>query len=365
MLKQSTPCDAAPQAKRDPASEQAYLTDLWYLAAVSRSIRPGKMTGRQFMGQPVLIGRESDGSPFALRDLCPHRGVQLSKGRFDGSCLACPFHGWQFDAAGKCQDIPSLVDKASIDISKISVRSYPVVEQQGLIWIYLSDAPPARDADLGTPPTIPEIGDQKPRVVTPLMFETAIDNAIYGLLDAAHTPYVHESALWRRPSQIKAKTKSYLPSELGFTMKRHEPSSNSTIYKILGGTPTTEISFQIPGIRLEHIRIGRHHVCNLTTMMPVSESQTQVTNLLYWTNPLFNFLKPAASIFARRFLGQDQKIVALQNEAAAYNPKKMLIKDADTPQRWYLQLKREWRRVQAEGGEFKNPVKAATLRWCT
>jgi hypothetical protein len=148
-------------------------------------------------------------------------------------------------------------------------------------------------------------------------------------------------------------------------MARHAPSSNSTLYKLLGGDRTTEISFRLPGLRLEHIRIGRHHVCNLTTMMPINEGVTEVTNLLYWTNPLMNILKPAATVFARRFLGQDRDIVALQNEAAGYGPKKMLINDADVPQRWYLRLKKEWRRRQCEGGEFVNPIEAATLRWRT
>ena len=66
---------------------------------------------------------------------------------------------------------------------------------------------------------------------------------------------------------------------------------------------------------------------------------------------------------ARRFLRQDQWIVGLQNESAVFAPSTMLVNDADTPQRWFLRLKREWRRVQSEGGAFDNPVKPATLQW--
>ena len=90
-----------------------------------------------------------------------------------------------------------------------------------------------------------------------------------------------------------------------------------------------------------------------------------VTNFLYWTNPILNLLKPIAGPLAKRFLGQDQDIVALQNEAAGYKPRKMFINDADTPMKWYNSLKREWRRVQAEGGEFENPIKPSTLKWRT
>jgi phenylpropionate dioxygenase-like ring-hydroxylating dioxygenase large terminal subunit len=163
--------------------DESYLTDFWYLALPGRALKPRTTVGREFMGMPILIGRDCGGAVFAFQDLCPHRGVQLSKGRFDGERVSCPFHGWQFGTDGGCRAIPSLVDEKSIDVTKISVRRFPVVEHQGAIWIFLSDAPPSPDADLGTPPRIPEVGELQPRVATTLLFETNIDNAIYGLLD--------------------------------------------------------------------------------------------------------------------------------------------------------------------------------------
>ena len=48
---------------------------------------------------PVVLGRGKDGALFALRDRCPHRGMALSKGKFDGDTLMCPFHGWRFGTA--------------------------------------------------------------------------------------------------------------------------------------------------------------------------------------------------------------------------------------------------------------------------
>lgn len=363
----------------------SYLRNLWYCAAPSRAVQRGRMIGKIFMNQPYLIGRTREGAPFALRDLCPHRGVRLSEGAFDGEEVACPFHGWRFGVDGRCRRIPSLVDGQEAALDKISVERFPVRERQGLIWIYLArrEGATADKAALGAaqgaaegaagsaaggagaPFEIPEIGDARPKVVTTLIFETDMDNAVYGLLDPAHTPYVHQSALWRRPTRLREKSKAYAPSPLGFTMTRHPPSSNSTIYKLLGGAPTTEISFRLPGVRLEHIKIGRRFVCNLTAMTPVSADRTEVTNILYWSDGLMDLARPFMAQYARKFLGQDQHIVGLQNEARPFAPKMMLIHDADVPQKWYQALKRAWRNCGECEEQFQTPLKPATLRWRT
>jgi len=339
---------------------EPYLTGLWYMAVAGQDLKPGRMLGRVLLEQPVLLGRDRAGAPFALRDLCPHRGVALSAGAFDGQEVRCPFHGWRFGTDGQCRAIPSQVEPARLTPDKVRVRRYPCREVQGNVWIFLG---PAGEEPAGGPPEIPEIGALAPQVATTLVFQTDLDNAVYGLLDPAHTPYVHEGALWRRPTTLKLKTKHYVPSELGFTMSRHEPAGNTVAYRLMGGRPTTEISFRLPGVRLEHIKLGRHHICNMTAMTPIGRKQTQVVNLLYWTNPALTLLKPALSRIARRFLGQDQWIVDLQNRAAAYDPPTMLVGDADTLQRWYLRLKREWRRSRASGEDFRNPVEPATLQW--
>lgn len=356
--------DAVAIAEQTHASA-GWLTDLWYLAMPAKALRPGEMRGKVFMQQPVLLARDKSGRPYALADLCPHRGVQLSAGKFDGEVFRCPYHGWRFGTDGVCRAIPSLLPDQHIDLSKIRVRTYPCREVQGNLWVYLSERAPAAGADLGAPFAIPDIGDLAPKVTVPLTFETDLDEAIYGLLDPAHTPYVHEGPLWRRPDVLREKSKAYVPSPLGFTMVRHEPSSNSVIYKLLGGKPTTEITFQLPGVRVEHIRIGKHHICNLTAMTPVSADRTEVTNCLYWTSPVLDLLRPAVASYARKFLGQDQWVVSLRDKACVPDPPKMLINDADALQKWYLRLKREWRRVQREGDEFVNPVRPATLRWRT
>src|SRR5438552_16388250 len=109
----------------------APLREAWYYAIPSRRLKRRAVLAKVMLGAPVLIGRDAAGAAFALRDLCPHRGMRLSDGRFDGGEIECCYHGWRFDSAGRCTLIPSLVACQAFQPGRIHVRSYPVREVQG------------------------------------------------------------------------------------------------------------------------------------------------------------------------------------------------------------------------------------------
>ena len=113
------------------------LRNLWYLALPARGVRRGGAFAKVVLGEPILFGRDHEGSVFALRDICPHRGIPLSDGSFDGREVMCCYHGWRFDTQGRCTEIPSLVEGQNLNLSRIKVRRYPCREVQGNIWIYM------------------------------------------------------------------------------------------------------------------------------------------------------------------------------------------------------------------------------------
>ena len=81
----------------------------WYPAVRTTSLKRKTTAVTTLLGIPMLIGRKSDRSLFALRDLCPHRGIPLSAGWFDGETVQCRYHGWKFEpCGGQCLEIPSL-----------------------------------------------------------------------------------------------------------------------------------------------------------------------------------------------------------------------------------------------------------------
>jgi len=348
-----------------------FLRDIWYFALPAESLRPGAMTHKVLLEEPIVIGREHNGTPFALRDVCPHRGVPLSAGKLfspkssgcDASAVECPYHGWKFRTDGRCAEIPSLVSGQEMDIERIRVRAYPVREVQGNIWIYMaSDAHPDAVPTID-PPQVPHFENGRPGIRETMTFSCHIDHAVVGLMDPAHGPFVHQSWWWRSSKSIHEKAKDFVPSERGFTMVAHTPSKNSKAYKILGGAPTTEISFQLPGIRIETIRAGKHTICGLTAVTPVSENETEITQTFYWTLPFMGLVKPIARQFLRSFLGQDRDMVNLQQQGLKFDPRLMLINDSDVQAKWYHRLKSEWAKSVEEATPFVNPIEPVTLRW--
>lgn len=49
-------------------------------------------------GGAVLAVANIGGELFAIDGVCAHQGGPLGKGRLEGGCLTCPWHGWQYDA---------------------------------------------------------------------------------------------------------------------------------------------------------------------------------------------------------------------------------------------------------------------------
>ncbi|MBV8088017.1 MAG: aromatic ring-hydroxylating dioxygenase subunit alpha [Alphaproteobacteria bacterium] len=317
------------------------------------------MLPKVMLGEPVLIGRNVEGAPFALSDLCPHRGMRLSAGRFDGREVECCYHGWRFDTSGQCTLIPSLLPGRAFTPARMRVRSYPVREMQGNLWVFFGDDPAAA-------PEIPRLEGFEgatPDLVETVRFAAAIDHAVIGLMDPAHGPFVHHAWWWRSRGSIHRKSKAFVPSPFGFTMTRHTPSTNSRAYRLLGGAPETEIAFRLPSLRIEQIRSGRHRVANLTAITPIDAHTTEINHCIYWTAPWLGVLKPFLRRYVRAFLRQDGAIMERQQQGLRYDPPLTLIDDADTQAKWYYRLKREYRHARAEGRPFHNPVEPRTLEW--
>src|SRR5207245_3665545 len=155
-------------------------------------------------------------------------------------------------------------------------------------------------------PVLDRFDGRAPDLVESVRFAGTIDHAVIGLMDPAHGPFVHRAWWWRSRRSIQHKAKAFAPSPFGFTMSRHTPSQNSRAYRLLGSTPETEIVFQLPSVRVEHIRAGRHLVCNLTAITPVDDRVTEINHCIYWTSPWLSALKPVLRRYVRAFLQQDR-----------------------------------------------------------
>jgi phenylpropionate dioxygenase-like ring-hydroxylating dioxygenase large terminal subunit len=340
------------------AADGEPLRGLWYMPALASSLKPGQMRREMLLGEPILLGRMRDGQAFAMRDICPHRGVPLSAGKIlSENTVECPYHGWRFRRDGVCSAIPSLVEGQDLDPNKIRVRHYPVREQDGLLWVYVAAK---TEAPKSEPPRVP-IDKAIPRWTETQIFPCDIDHAVIGLMDPAHGPYVHAHWWWKKTPKVKEK--HYAPLPTGFVMTAHKPSK--PVYSLLGNV-TTEITFELPSTRFEIIKgqlFGKDFtVIGLTVCTPRDAEHTDIIQVFYWPGWL-SFIRPFFMALGPTFIADDRKIVELQREGLKFSPNLMLIQDSDQPAIWYHRVKKAWADSLESGTEFVNPVQERTLRW--
>ncbi len=137
---------ATPWPRYEAAAEG--VRNYWYPVLFSRRLGRKPVVLR-LLGEPVLLLRDS-GKAYALYDQCPHRGVPLSLGKQEFPCTwTCRYHGWTFDLpTGELG--AALTDGPNSAIcGKVRVRTYPVEERAGLVWVYMGrGTPPPVEADI-------------------------------------------------------------------------------------------------------------------------------------------------------------------------------------------------------------------------
>ncbi|MBV9183539.1 MAG: Rieske (2Fe-2S) protein, partial [Acidobacteria bacterium] len=132
------------ESRKREAPESLMLTGFWYRALPGDRLKPEQLAKITLLEIPLVVGRDRQGRPFALRDACPHRGMPLSSGRLEGEQLECSYHGWRFDVhSGQCRLIPSLATEQSLKIDRIYAGNYACQEQDSFLWIFVPNpAPP-------------------------------------------------------------------------------------------------------------------------------------------------------------------------------------------------------------------------------
>lgn len=120
-----------------------YLKNCWYVAARSSEIGRS-IAAAEVLGEKIALFRQEDGTPVALEDACPHRKLPLSMGRLVGDVAVCGYHGLTFDRTGRCVASPT---QARIP-STARVRSYPVADRWGMVWIWMGAAEMADESKI-------------------------------------------------------------------------------------------------------------------------------------------------------------------------------------------------------------------------
>jgi phthalate 4,5-dioxygenase len=175
----------------------------------------------RLLGEDLVAFRDSAGQLGLLGAHCPHRGASLYFGRNEECGLRCVYHGWKFDVAGNCVDMPSEPPESTFK-DRIRQTAYPCAEKGGVVWAYLG--PPGTE-----PPLVDLEWTRAPAAhlhISKTYQECNYLQGIEGGVDTVHSSFLHR--LLDPSSRSNRVTERYraravaaklevLPTDYGFT----------------------------------------------------------------------------------------------------------------------------------------------------
>jgi 5,5'-dehydrodivanillate O-demethylase len=168
------------------------LRRYWHVAAAAAELTAEKPKKRvRILGEDLVLYRDGNGGYGLVAEKCSHRGVSLYYGFVEEDGIRCPYHGWKYDACGKCIEQPFENQEAGFR-EKIRHPAYPVIKRAGLLFAYMGPAdkqpiPPQWDL------LVRQDGARKIDICEVLRCNwlQAMENSV----DPTHTYYLHSHTL--------------------------------------------------------------------------------------------------------------------------------------------------------------------------
>jgi phenylpropionate dioxygenase-like ring-hydroxylating dioxygenase large terminal subunit len=245
------------------------LRHYWYIACASSRLRAAPRAVRVLDADLVLF-RDGDGAPMAVRDRCCHRGARLSLGRVVDGSLACRYHGWRYDGSGRCIHIPSLTTGEAIP-DGACVEGYRCHEQQGYIWVWMGKSAEARDL----PPPIGGFEDRRWWQGSVAMQCPAL-LGIENNLDWCHPYFAHP---WRHGQFFATRFRGF--REQSFEVRTTETGlvvfapATDTAEQAVPNDPRVALRFDLPG-RVTVVFGGRVGLAIVLHFVPTGEASSRL-----------------------------------------------------------------------------------------
>jgi 5,5'-dehydrodivanillate O-demethylase len=120
-----------------PAGEmlRRYWWPVWFSQQVTDRPVPVKL-----LGESLILFRDASGKVGILDSRCPHRGASLELGRVEADGIRCCYHGWKFDRAGRCVDMPAEPENTPLK-NEVRQTACQTEEAGGLIFAYMGPQP--------------------------------------------------------------------------------------------------------------------------------------------------------------------------------------------------------------------------------
>lgn len=112
----------------------------WHPIATLGQLKEEPVRAIKLLGENLALYRTDSGDLGLVSQRCPHRGASLAYGIPEDEGLRCPYHGWRFDASGRCNEQPAEPEDSTFK-HRVQIPAYPVQELGGLVFAYLGPEP--------------------------------------------------------------------------------------------------------------------------------------------------------------------------------------------------------------------------------
>lgn len=162
------------------------IRDQWYALCEDADIGDRPVALRR-LGMDLVLWRDRLGVVRATADRCPHKGARLSDGRVQQGELACPYHGFRFDGAGRCTAIPVQPDRPIP--AAMCLHTLPLQVAHGLVWLWHGESAPE-----GEVPWFDDCPADSPTASSSAMvYPVHYSRMVESNFDVYHFPFVHRS----------------------------------------------------------------------------------------------------------------------------------------------------------------------------
>ncbi len=287
------------------------MTEYWFIACKSSQLKR-KPLPREIQGNKMVLFRKKDGTPGAIREQCIHRNLSLARARVCDSGLQCSYHGWTYDVDGRVSRIPAQTDA---DRKEMRTKSWPVVESQGFVWVYMGQKDPGSKGV----PMFPLHDDAKANTwVMERIFEGNALHCIENFLDIPHTIYVH-SKWFRNESRKEIEFKVTAGRDHVCAEFFNEAQFDTLLGKILIPANTvmkhTDQYFKPYTTRVDYYFTEKRQFIIQSHCVPINEHRTRVfTWMAFRFDPIAPLVRLIFEPMANRILDQDVKVIREQTE---------------------------------------------------
>ncbi len=167
------------------------IKNQWYVIAESNEVGE-KGIGLKRLGEKLFLWRDASGKVVCFINKCPHRGVELSKGKIINNQVQCPFHGLEFDSNGRCSKIPANGKDEFVE-NRFDVKVYETREINGFVFIWWGEKKEIKEE----PEFFDNIDEKFIYMTVRDSWKTHYSRVIENQLDCAHIPFVHKKTIGR------------------------------------------------------------------------------------------------------------------------------------------------------------------------